>query len=53
MPKLDEDLRKAGTGGTEERIDFTSSSSVNTLLNNLRATVEQAEHELHLQTVKL
>ena len=32
LPKLDEDLRKAGTGGTDERIDFTSSSNVNTLV---------------------
>jgi hypothetical protein len=50
LPKLDEDLRKAGIGGTDERIDFTSSASVNSLLNNLRSTAEQAEHELHLQT---
>ncbi|MGD0589927.1 MAG: M23 family metallopeptidase [Bacteroidota bacterium] len=50
LPKLDEDLRKAGTGGTESRIDFTSSISVNSLLNNLRSTVEQAEHELRLQS---
>jgi len=28
LPKLDEDLRKAGTGGMESRIDFTSSMSV-------------------------
>jgi murein DD-endopeptidase MepM/ murein hydrolase activator NlpD len=49
LPKLDEDLRKAGIGGTESRIDFTSSISVNSLLNNLRSTAEQAEHELHLQ----
>jgi hypothetical protein len=49
LPKLDEDLRKAGTGGIESRIDFTSSMSVNSLLNNLRSTAEQAEHELHLQ----
>jgi murein DD-endopeptidase MepM/ murein hydrolase activator NlpD len=49
LPKLDEDLRKAGTGGTESRIDFTSSISVNSLLNNLRSTAEQAEHELRLQ----
>ncbi len=51
LPKLDEDLRKAGTGGTEERIDFTGSSSVNSLLNNLRTTASQAERELHLQAV--
>jgi murein DD-endopeptidase MepM/ murein hydrolase activator NlpD len=49
LPKLDEDLRKAGTGGIESRIDFTSSISVNSLLNNLRSTAEQAEHELRLQ----
>jgi murein DD-endopeptidase MepM/ murein hydrolase activator NlpD len=49
LPKLDEDLRKAGTGGIESRIDFTSSISVNSLLNNLRSTTEQAEHELRLQ----
>lgn len=50
LPKLDEDLQKAGTGGTDERIDFTSSSNVNTLLNNLRSTAIQADRELHLQT---
>ena len=49
LPKLDEDLRKAGTGGSESRIDFTSSISVNSLLNNLRSTAGQAEHELRLQ----
>lgn len=49
LPKLDEDVQKVGIGGTEERIDFTSSSSVNTLLNNLRAMAEQAERELNLQ----
>lgn len=49
LPKLDEDLRKAGTGGIESRIDFTSSISVNSLLNNLRSTSEKAEHELRLQ----
>jgi murein DD-endopeptidase MepM/ murein hydrolase activator NlpD len=51
LPKLDEDLQKAGTGGTDERVDFTSSSNVNSLLNNLRATEDQAERELHLQTI--
>lgn len=50
LPKLDEDLQKAGAGGTDERVDFTSSSNVNTLLNNLRATANQAERELRLQT---
>jgi murein DD-endopeptidase MepM/ murein hydrolase activator NlpD len=50
LPKLDDDLQKAGTGGSDERVDFTSSSKVNDLLNNLRATTNQAERELHLQT---
>lgn len=50
LPKIDEDLQKAGTGGTDERVDFTSSPNVNILLNNLRATANQAERELHLQT---
>jgi murein DD-endopeptidase MepM/ murein hydrolase activator NlpD len=49
LPKIDEDLRKAGIGGSESRIDFTSSISVNSLLNNLRSTAEQAEHEMRLQ----
>jgi murein DD-endopeptidase MepM/ murein hydrolase activator NlpD len=49
LPKLDEDLQKVGVGGTDERVDFTSSPNVNTLLNNLRATANQAERELHLQ----
>jgi murein DD-endopeptidase MepM/ murein hydrolase activator NlpD len=49
LPKFDEDLQKAGAGGTEERIDFTSSASVNTLLNNLRSTLGQAERELSFQ----
>lgn len=49
LPKLDEDMQKAGTGGTDERIDFTSSSNVNSLLNNLVATANRAEQELHLQ----
>ncbi len=49
LPKLDEDLQKAGAGGTEDRVDFTASASVNELLNNLRSTTEQAERELQLQ----
>jgi len=50
LPKLDEDLQKAGIGGTDERVDFTSSSNVNAMLNNLVATANQAERELRLQT---
>jgi murein DD-endopeptidase MepM/ murein hydrolase activator NlpD len=49
LPRLDEDLEKAGAGGVEERLDFTASSSVNALVNNLRSSVSQAERELSLQ----
>jgi murein DD-endopeptidase MepM/ murein hydrolase activator NlpD len=50
LPKLDEDIRKVGTGGTDEHVDFTSSSSVNSLLNNLQSAASQTERELRLQT---
>lgn len=50
LPRLDDDLQKAGIGGTDERVDFTSSATVNTLINNLRSSADQAERELHLQT---
>ena len=49
LPKIDEDVRNAGIGGTEDRIDFTSSSDVNELLNGLRSSVSKAESELQLQ----
>ncbi|MGB2869372.1 MAG: M23 family metallopeptidase [Bacteroidota bacterium] len=49
LPKIDEDIRKAGTGGSEERLDFTSSPDVNDLLNRLRSSVSKAEKELRLQ----
>lgn len=49
LPKIDEDTRQAGVGGTDERIEFGASSTVNDLLNNLRATVDRAERELRLQ----
>jgi murein DD-endopeptidase MepM/ murein hydrolase activator NlpD len=49
LPRFDEDLRKAGTGGVEERIDFTGSPDVNTMLNDVRHATEQAAHELQLQ----
>ena len=49
LPKIDEDTRKAGIGGVEDRIDFTTSPGVNELLNHLRNTVEKADRELQLQ----
>ncbi|MBI4429535.1 MAG: M23 family metallopeptidase [Ignavibacteriales bacterium] len=49
LPTIDEDTRKAGIGGVEDRIDFTTSADVNDLLNVLRNTVEKADRELQLQ----
>ncbi|MBI3580409.1 MAG: M23 family metallopeptidase [Ignavibacteriales bacterium] len=49
LPKIDEDTRKAGFGGTDERIDFGVSGGVNKLLQQLNTSVEQAERELQLQ----
>lgn len=49
LPKIDEDTRKAGFGGTDERIDFGVSGGVNKLLQQLNLSVEQAERELQLQ----
>lgn len=51
LPKLDADVQKAGVGGVEEGIDFTSSAEINDLLNNLRTFVGRAERELSLQRV--
>lgn len=50
LSKFDEDIQKVGIGGIEERIDFTASSSVNALINNLRAMVAKAERELNFQS---
>ncbi|MBI5464341.1 MAG: peptidoglycan DD-metalloendopeptidase family protein [Ignavibacteriales bacterium] len=50
LPKLDEDVRKVGTGGAEELIDFGVSSNVNQLLNSARALAEKAEREIRLQS---
>jgi murein DD-endopeptidase MepM/ murein hydrolase activator NlpD len=50
LPKFDDDLQKLGTGGTEDRIDFTSSASVNAILNNLRTAANQVEKELTFQS---
>lgn len=49
LPKIDEDVRAAGVGGTDERVDFGGSPDVNELLNILRQSVGKAERELELQ----
>lgn len=49
LPKLDVDTREAGTGGTDDRVDFGITVSVNRMLNDLRMNVTKAEKELQLQ----
>jgi murein DD-endopeptidase MepM/ murein hydrolase activator NlpD len=49
LPKINEDTRSAGFGGTDERIDLGVSGSVNKMLNDLRLTVTKAEKEVQLQ----
>ena len=49
LPKVDADTRRAGFGGSDERIDLGVSSEVNMMLNNLRASVTKAETELKLE----
>ena len=51
LPKVDDDVRKAGTGGAIEVVDFSTSSDVSTMLNKLRSGMTIAERELQLQGV--
>ena len=49
LTKIHEEELKAGIGGTESRVDFSSSKQTNDLLNNVRSMLDQADGELHLQ----
>ena len=49
LPRLDMDTREAGIGGTDDRVDFGITGSVNRMLNDLRMNVTKAEKELQLQ----
>jgi len=51
LPKVDEDTRLAGTGGTDDRIDYGVSLDVNQLLRNLQVITVKAERELQLQAM--
>jgi murein DD-endopeptidase MepM/ murein hydrolase activator NlpD len=51
LPKIDEDTRSAGFGGTDERIDLGIPSGVNRALNDLRLSISKAEKEVQLQQV--
>ena len=50
LPKIDEDTRRAGVGGTDNRVDYGTSIEVNQLLQNLQSMSERAERELQLQS---
>ena len=49
LPKVDADTRKAGYGGTDDRIDLGLARDVNMMLNDLRASMTKAERELQLE----
>ena len=49
LPKINEEVQRAGLGGTESRVDFSSSTKINDLLNNLHAVLDKTEGELHIQ----
>jgi murein DD-endopeptidase MepM/ murein hydrolase activator NlpD len=49
MPKIDEDTRKAGVGGAEERIEYGVSTDVNQMLVRLNTMASRADRELQLQ----
>jgi murein DD-endopeptidase MepM/ murein hydrolase activator NlpD len=49
LPKLDNDTREAGYGGTDDRLDFGVSGNINRMLNDLRGSISKAEKEIDLQ----
>jgi murein DD-endopeptidase MepM/ murein hydrolase activator NlpD len=49
LPKLDDDTRSAGFGGTDERVDLGLPSGINRMLNDLRLSMSKAEKEVQLQ----
>jgi murein DD-endopeptidase MepM/ murein hydrolase activator NlpD len=49
LPKIDDDTRAAGFGGTDERVDLGVPSGVNRMLNDLRVSMTKAEKEVQLQ----
>jgi murein DD-endopeptidase MepM/ murein hydrolase activator NlpD len=49
LPEVDADTRRAGIGGTDERIDHGVASDLNSQLNELRASLNSAERELQLE----
>ncbi|MBI2619919.1 MAG: peptidoglycan DD-metalloendopeptidase family protein [Ignavibacteriales bacterium] len=50
LPKIDEDTRLAGAGGTDDRVEYGVPSDVNELLRELHGMSARAERELLLQS---
>jgi murein DD-endopeptidase MepM/ murein hydrolase activator NlpD len=51
LRKVNAETRKAGFGGTDERIDLGVAGDVNGMLNDLRISMTKAEKEIQLQQV--
>jgi murein DD-endopeptidase MepM/ murein hydrolase activator NlpD len=50
LPKIDEDIRKVGTGGTEQSYDFgLSSGEANDLLRSSSILMDKLERQINLQ----
>jgi murein DD-endopeptidase MepM/ murein hydrolase activator NlpD len=49
LPKIDEDTREAGIGGTDEQVTIGADASLNQLVNQLRISLTRAEKEERLQ----
>jgi len=49
LPAMDPDVAKAGTGGTDERLEFGTTRDAGDLLNNLRSMVGRVEREAQMQ----
>ena len=49
LPKIDEDTREAGIGGTDEQVTIGADASLNQLVNQLRVSLTRAEKETRLQ----
>jgi murein DD-endopeptidase MepM/ murein hydrolase activator NlpD len=49
LPKIDEDTREAGFGGTDDQVTVGADAGLNQLVNELRVSLARAEKETRLQ----
>jgi murein DD-endopeptidase MepM/ murein hydrolase activator NlpD len=49
LPRIDEETRMVGVGGTDDRIDFGGSQTINRQLQSILSTLSRAEREAQLQ----